>query len=159
VSKAENHEKIDLDILQCKADILRARDIVPQSKKKPQGEILLEKTDGKASAPGSVTEASAEKEKPDGLNKSRAGAGLKEGTRELQQEGPIPSFDLGEEIMAEQRKVSAVRRKAPSKKNETEKQDEAFEYTNEQSGLESESTPIIAEIVARDIERLCGDAG
>jgi hypothetical protein len=73
-------------------------------------------------------------------------------------EGEIPTFDLAEDIMAEQRKTAALRRKAPGKKTEDKSQElqaEAVGYTIGQPILEkSEQDRIIAEIVARDIERL-----
>jgi len=72
--------------------------------------------------------------------------------------GEIPKFDLAEQILAEQRKITAIRRKAPSKKNERpaqEQEAESIGYTIQQPPLTlSEQGQIIAEIVARDIEKL-----
>jgi hypothetical protein len=78
-----------------------------------------------------------------------------------EQEKPeIPSFDLAEDIMAEQRKITAIRRKAPGKKIEaqqSEHQAQPADNTIEQpTQAMSEREKIIAEIVARDIERLYG---
>ena len=74
----------------------------------------------------------------------------------------IPKFDLAEQILAEQRKLSSVRRKGPGKKavrsmpvrasNEKPKPPKADHY--EQSLIPSEQERIIAEIVARDIQNL-----
>jgi hypothetical protein len=71
----------------------------------------------------------------------------------------IPSFDLAEQILAEQRKISAIKRKAPGKKVE------AFRPAVEVGPAHYAIRPpaprqpyqqqIIFEIVARDIERLC----
>ena len=92
VSETENNKQIDDDILQCRVDIFRARDIIPlpaekkttlaknvsaisqeKEKKAPEdtSSIPIETTDSKAHLP------SAEQEKTE-----------------------IPRFDLAEEIMA-----------------------------------------------------------
>jgi len=96
----------------------------------------------------------------------------------------IPKFDLAEEIMAEQRKITAIRRKAPGKPQQIPSQDRAAGKKTEpcpsdgrgelpaqgreaesigytiQSGNSAGTLPeqrrIIAEIVARDIEKLRG---
>jgi len=68
----------------------------------------------------------------------------------------IPKFDLAEQILAEQRKITAIRRKAPGKKPEVpdqQTQAESIGYTRPPPTL-SEQEQIIAEIVARDIEKL-----
>ncbi len=71
----------------------------------------------------------------------------------------IPRFDLAEQIMAEQRKITAIRRKAPGKKTEAQPkwpQAKPAGYGIERSiPWEAEQDQIIAEIVARDIEKLC----
>lgn len=71
----------------------------------------------------------------------------------------VPSFDLAEEIMANQRKITTIKRKAPGKKTTVEKvrpQAERLGYTIEPPMPASpEEDRIIAEIVARDIDRLC----
>lgn len=135
VSKANNNEQIDADILQCKADILRARDIIPGEppyKKKTRQEPKLQKTGEDTAGPADA--ASTQKEKTE-----------------------IPRFDLAEAIMAEQRKITAIRRKAPGKKNETEEREaEPISHTIEQAiPTLSEQEQIVAEIVARDIEKMC----
>ena len=79
----------------------------------------------------------------------------------------IPKFDLAEQILAEQRKITAIRRKAPGKKTEPrpsdgrgeppaqEREAESIGYSIQQPPLTlSEQGQIIAEIVARDIEKL-----
>jgi len=76
----------------------------------------------------------------------------------VQEASEIPKFDLAEQILAEQRKITAIRRKAPGKKNESPAQGrevESIGYTIKQPPLTlSEQGRIIAEIVARDIEKL-----
>ena len=126
MSKANKNNQNDADILQCKADVLRAHDIIPGSP--PPAERVNRKDAAK--------HKDSEEEKAE-----------------------IPRFDLAEKIMAEQRKIIAIRRKAPGKKTEAEKlepQAEPVGYPIEQPMPEqSEQNQIIAEIVARDIERLC----
>lgn len=75
-------------------------------------------------------------------------------------EGEIPTYDLAENILAEQRRVAARRRRAPS-----QAQEEAIagppsdDYSPSLDGRFSEDLPelqrIVAEIVAKDIDRLC----
>ncbi len=91
-----------------------------------------------------------------------------------QDQSEIPKFDLAEKIMAEQRKVSARRRKRPTasarkapSRIEFVSRQPAFASSTEDTGAEPsghaieqpgamllEQEQIIAEIVARDIERL-----
>jgi hypothetical protein len=65
----------------------------------------------------------------------------------------VPTFDLAEEIMAEQRKITAAKRTAPGiKTKDTPK--------NPQADEQPETPPtqieqIIAEIVAKDIAKTC----
>jgi hypothetical protein len=75
-------------------------------------------------------------------------------------EGEVPRYDLAENILAEQRRVASRRRRAPSQPQEEPP------APPEPRGVEpfaielpSEDLPelqrVVAEIVARDIERLC----
>jgi hypothetical protein len=68
----------------------------------------------------------------------------------------IPKFDLAEQILAEQRKLSTVRRKAPRKraKVSTPKTVKPAARPIELSKIPTEQERIVAEIVARDIENL-----
>ena len=80
----------------------------------------------------------------------------------------IPRFDLAEEIMAEQRKVAATRRKGPGstvRRPSWEKANAPKPEAPEPAvpvALVAPVTPafevehVIAEIVARDIRQLCG---
>jgi hypothetical protein len=72
-------------------------------------------------------------------------------------ETAIPKFNLAEDIMAEQRKITAIRRKAPDKKSETQSHKQQVEPIDNvvQRPVPSEQDRMIAEIVSRDIERLC----
>jgi len=90
----------------------------------------------------------------------------------VQEANEIPKFDLAEQILAEQRKITAIRRKAPHKPQRLTSQDGATgkktKTPDQQSQAKStgytikqplpklsEQEQIIAEIVARDIEKLC----
>ena len=81
----------------------------------------------------------------------------------VQKANEIPKFDLADQIMAEQRKITAIRRKAPGQKTKAPDRRPRIESTGHaiersQWAL-SEKDLIIAEIVARDIEKLCrGDS-
>lgn len=163
MDKAENNEQFDTDILQCRADILRARNIIPddttlknletqnstaettQSSHKSTSAIPIEETPAKETPP---------------LPRSVMNAGKKEKAATLQETSEIPSFDLAEEIMAEQRKITAMKRKAPGQKTEAQRlkpEAQIDDHSIEQPKpvLLSEQEKIIAEIVERDIERLC----
>ena len=69
----------------------------------------------------------------------------------------IPKFDLADQILAEQRKTSSIKRKGPGKKIEAPRQQQRIRsigYTAKAPPLLSEQEQIIADIVARDIETL-----
>ena len=68
----------------------------------------------------------------------------------------IPKFDLAEQILAEQRKLSSVKRKGPGKKAQVRSPNgvESSIRPIEEPLIGSEQERIIAEIVARDIENL-----
>ena len=119
MAKADYNEQIDDDILQSKADILRAKDILPPYSDRPP------QKDAAANPPEKME---------------------------------IPKFDLAEEIMAEHRKVTAVKRKSPGQKTEPQVQKSAGEparHTILPGQISSGQMQIISEIVARDIEKLC----
>jgi len=214
VNKAENNEQIDADILQCKADILRAHDIIPPDKKKAGQELKSQKISEDTPPPADAVKIPAEKEKtatdtssipaepvpledtallpslstervnhtdtakqPEPERAISSQEKIPEAQAEqikpgkdisveledtVQEKTKIPKFDLAEEIMAEQRKITSIKRKAPGKKIEplrTQGQGpeaESIGHTIEQpTPVSSEQNKIIAEIVARDIERLC----
>ncbi len=76
----------------------------------------------------------------------------------MQEINGIPKFDLAEQIMAEQRKIASVRRKGPAKRIRPAKQPRKVEPISHAIRLQGVSVGqehVIAEIVARDIERLC----
>jgi hypothetical protein len=70
----------------------------------------------------------------------------------------IPKFNLADQIMAEQRKITAVRRKAPIRKNKPPNQQpriKSISYDVEPPRVLSKKERIIEDIVARDIDKLC----
>ena len=180
VSQAENNEQFDSDILQCKKDILRARDIKPVSpapkKKKTDQEAESQERDANAIQSTDTAEISIQKEKESREDTSSIPVALPQAeaippketaplpklvvSADKKEKAEIPTFDLAEEIMAEQRKITAVKRKAPGKKTEdqrAEPQAEPAGYTTIEQPVPTlpEQDQIIAEIVARDIEGLC----
>jgi len=83
---------------------------------------------------------------------------LEEGPDLLAERSEIPKFDLAEQIMAEQRRNASALRKGPSGTPQTPKRlprsnPPAHIVMSQSMSLGQEQ--IIADIVARDIERLC----
>jgi hypothetical protein len=181
VSNVGSSEQIDVDILQCKVDILRECNIIPLHDNTTQKNPVTQNSTRETTQSSDAAEIStyedtssipietipAKETTP--LPRSVVSVNKKE-EAETSEETPdsprcdgvaagIPSFDLAEEIMAEQRKITAIRRKAPGQKTEaqrSEPQAQPADYTIEQpTPALSEQEKIIAEIVARDIERLC----
>lgn len=158
VNKTGNNEQFDTDIQQCKADILRARNIIPDDsalKKLETQNCAAETTQPSHNdtnpIPIPIEEIPAKRTPP--LPEPIIQA-------ETSEEIPkVPSFDLAKELMAEQRKITAIKRKAPGQKTEAQRlkpETPIDDHITEQpKPLLSEQEKIIAEIVARDIERLC----
>ena len=125
VSKGDGNKKARDKRRRGKKDVLRAEDIIP----------------GRA-----------------GSNKTKA-AKKKTSSSKGHKESEIPKFDLAEQILAEQRKVASARRKGPGKAVEAERKEQSSEpvdYLVEQpTPMALERQQIIAEIVARDIEKWC----
>ena len=77
----------------------------------------------------------------------------------------IPRFNLADDIMAEHRRLIAGRRKGPGSTipvnppaiTQTTPAIPAISKYGFSNGFNTESDPIIADIVARDIERFCRD--
>jgi len=76
----------------------------------------------------------------------------------MQETGEIPKFDLAKQIMAEQRNITAIKRKGPDKMARPPKKQHPAETIGQNvmpRRILSGPGQIIAEIVARDIENLC----
>ena len=75
-------------------------------------------------------------------------------------DGAIPTYDLAENILAEQRRAAGRRRRAPGRVEEepVPRPDESAVSTPRPQPMSQdllELQQIVAQIVARDIERLC----
>ncbi|MGB7583000.1 MAG: hypothetical protein WBL85_11210 [Sedimentisphaerales bacterium] len=66
----------------------------------------------------------------------------------------IPHFDLAEDIMVEHRRLTAERRRGPGGSAPAEKKPFLSRYGFSE-GFNAAGDPVIADIVARDIELLC----
>ncbi|MDD5063183.1 MAG: hypothetical protein PHQ35_00280 [Phycisphaerae bacterium] len=152
MNKAGNNEQFDIDILQCKADILRARNIVPLHNNTTPKNPVAQDSSIETARPSDTAEISAKIPPP---------PGMKEQAEPSEETSDIPIFDLAEEIMAEQRKIIAIKRKAPGQKTDIQRlkpETRIDDHIIEQpKPLLSEQDKIIAEIVAKDIEKLCRD--
>ncbi len=138
MGKERNSDRLDPDIAECKQDILRA---------------------GGANAGGdskgrSVARAQNKTKSGGLIIKSDEASGKKQ-----QQTSQVPRFDLAEDIMAQQRKLIALRRKAPQKNAETRMRQEGLPSGSDIAARlnlnDTGQQQIIAEIVARDIDRMC----
>lgn len=166
MNNADGDGQFDADTEQRKEGVLRAKDIIPAlkaptrpasasqepSKNIPAPPAEPQKQPEKEPGPGSVPEIRAQQIKPvEGIEA--------EVIKTEQRRSEIPRFNLAEKIMAEQRRITAVRRKGPGQTDEAQKQVQEVESvseTKEQLSAElSEQEQIIVEIVARDVERLC----
>jgi hypothetical protein len=168
VSNAGSNKQIEIDILQCKVDILRARNIIPPHDNTTPKNPATQNSTIETAPPSDATEIStyedtssipietipAKETTP--LPRPAESVSKKEEAEETLE---IPSFDLAEEIMAEQRKITAIRRKAPGQKTEVQRlkpETQIVDHIIDQpKPLLSEQEKIIAEIVAKDIEKLC----
>ncbi len=76
----------------------------------------------------------------------------------MQERNGIPKFDLADQIMSQQRKNASVKRKGPARKTQPPQRQTKLEpivhtMTSQPESLGQEQ--IVADIVAKDIERLC----
>ncbi len=142
-------------------DVIRAEDIVPPYEEKHREQDLPAK---QASRTKDILSQEGQKqtlkEEASSLSESRpqhVETGATEPGDVVLQINEIPKFDLAEQIMAEQRKITAIRRKAPGQKSKTPDQRPRIQstgYAIKPPPTLSQKELIIAEIVARDIEKL-----
>ncbi len=149
--KDSNGQQIDADTQQANADVLRASDIIPPYDKEPRRNAKSQNDD----KPTQLAKTDLKKTKTAEPEKKPAKPAQ---TRNAKAE--IPRFDLAKEIMAEQRKITAFRRKAPgrvlaSQQKQTQTQPLGY-AVGQPTSLHTQQEQIISEIVARDIQRLCG---
>ena len=141
VSMDNSNEQLNTNSEPRKADVLRARDIIPGVP--PYGNIAGQEENLQETA----------------HNEPYSTALPKTPVVTDQQTSEIPKFNLAEEIMAEHRRITAIRRKGPGEKEVAQKQEleagPGRDTTGQPKPALSEQKQIIAEIVARDIESLC----
>jgi len=143
-------------------NVLRTQDIVP-----PYNTSINQEENLQESGAGERKEASSENELELSLEDTTSPLTSEEAKHTknipaepdklVHQGNEIPKFDLAEQIMAEQRKITAIRRKAPGKKTKALSQrpkPKSIGYNIEQPPILSEQEQIIADIVSRDIEEL-----
>ena len=143
-------------------NVLRVEDIVPPYNKEKHREQDLPTTEAgqRKDVPSQNGQKQTLKEATSPLSASQvqhAETGATGVADVVQKTNEIPKFDLAEQIMAEQRKITAIRRKAPGQKTKTPDRQPRIEstgYAIEPPRALSEKELIIAEIVARDIEKL-----
>lgn len=99
---------------------------------------------------------------PERLESIRPAGSPKETPVEPNADSDVPTLDLGEKILAEQRRVTAGKRRGPGAEKPTVRTDfdesPAIPKTSPDGASEedlAELQSIVADIVARDIERLC----
>ncbi len=175
MDKDRSSEQTDADILRCRADILRARDVMPPYDEKARESTDSQYTDKDTNRSAAIAEtptANPPKVCEDAApipietveHKTAESPAVttvnhKPAVTNQHEKHEIPKFDLAEEIMAEQRRITAIKRKAPGKKTEAVSPPSTIGSAGS-TGLLQWPKPlaqeqIIAEIVARDIEKLC----
>lgn len=161
--------QFDSDSPQRKGDILRARDIIPGARpygnSGGRGPDSQQTGTNEATRPAepkrsSATELGGDTVSEIGSGQAKAVENMPGVASKTEQPGSeIPRFDLAEEIMAEQRRITATRRKAPGQQDEAQRQEREAESVGYTPGRPvpalSEQEQIVADIVARDIEKLC----
>jgi hypothetical protein len=156
VSRADNNEQIDDDILQSRADVLRARDVIPPYEEEPPGESKPQETSEQTASSNATAETERREEETPHEDITEAGAGS---PGIPQENGEIPRLDLAEKIMAEQRRITSIRRRAPGEGRESETAEietgPVVGPVEQHRPAQSDQERIIAEIVTRDIEKLC----
>jgi len=143
-----------------RSDVLRAKDIVPpfnheESQQHNSAESFKENFSASKTKGTRDSNSLEQKNSQDRLSAEAANT---KDTKGEQESSEVPKFDLAEDIMAEQRKVTAARRKAPSQRSQVvpiRNQAKVIGYALEQlANAPKEHEKIIAEIVAADIEKL-----
>lgn len=166
MNNADMKEQFDSGAEQRKADVLRAQDIIPPLRAPSRPAPVPQEAGKNMHPPPAESERPPEKQiRPVGIPEAgseqikKADEVSSEPVKAEEQKSEIPRFDLAEEIMAEQRRITAVRRKGPGQKDKAQGQAREAETAGDAFGQRmpalSGQEQIIADIVARDIERLC----
>jgi len=151
VSKADSNSKNG-------SDVLRAKDIVPPYNGEIRSTEAAKGTQSHTSQQAAnrpahdiTVNAADSKMTSDDFNQV-------EHTVSRRDDGQVPRFDLAEDIMAEQRKITGLRRKGPRKSSEGADLQEPITSFGQNIfqpiQSEFEQQQIVSEIVARDIEKL-----
>jgi hypothetical protein len=168
----DKNKEIEDDILKCKSDILRANDIIPPFAEIPEKEQNSQNLQENRKNPSEPAKLGADEQNnlqnPDFIpikevqpskkpNLSLDNTGLEpENTENTKPQ--IPTFDLANEIMAEQRRITAVKRMGPGKKTDSRGIKTQFDSNNlielQPSADPAQKNQVISEIVARDIQSL-----
>lgn len=138
-----------------RARVLRATDVIPPFDRLPNG-ATAERTD--CEPPKPVVQQSGDSGSH--LDGTLAPGATPDVGAPLAADAEIPRYDLAENILAEQRRVAARRRRAPGQvQEEPVVVSESGDFEPSLAELPSDDLPelqrIVAEIVARDIDRLC----
>ena len=161
MSKAKDNGQTEDDILRCKEDILRLR----------RTNSAGEETTSENAAPKQPTEKStvpssrADEHEPPTKDKAQARTEQTSDKEQVakpvnasQKPAQIPRFDLAQQILAEQRRITAVRRKAPGRASQAEQHSPdrtvTGKSTRELSVAQPEPQQIIKQILANDIDRM-----
>lgn len=163
MSMDNSNEQFDTNSEPRKADIIRARDVIPPDKNITRQEPDSQQTGEDKPHPPAVPKTSVEQEHGrENIPEARSEQ-IKPvedvpaaSTKTEQQKSEIPKFNLAEKIMAKQRRITAISRKAPGQRDEAQSQQpkvESIGYRIGPSLALPEQEHIIAEIVARDIEK------
>ena len=128
-------------------DVLRAGDMVP-----PYGDE------------GGVPKKKGGRQKPSASKETGKNRGAKskpaKAAGAVSKASEIPQLDLDKQILAEQRKVTSGKRRGPGNKSKSPTASAETAAPPSRAALQpgtelAERDPVIAEIVARDIERFC----
>jgi hypothetical protein len=140
----EHNEKIDPDILKGREDILRAR---------------RKETAGRGS-----NNADPEKRQPQNIPQEpspimKAVVDANRQKNPVRSSSDIPKFDVSQKILARQRQSATAKRTAPQKSHRPESSGQV--HNQVRTGRIEYNRPahnsLVAEIVARDIDRFCRD--
>ena len=167
MNNADSNEQPGPDSKEEKPEVLRAKDIIPPLRTPTPAAPGMQQPGQKApTGPAAPGPAPAKRTIPTGSALPQPETKPAATTPSVppaaeQAKSDIPRFDLAEKIMAEQRRITAVRRKGPGQQDEVQEQErEAESLSNTEEPVPqalSEEEQIIAEIVSRDIEVLCRD--
>ena len=154
-------DEMDNSLRPKRTRVLRAADVIPPFDKIPDG------TGAKPVDNGQSERATPASKGDDGRTENDIAPGIGGEGQAAREAGPslaageeVPKYDLAENILAEQRRVAAKRRRSPGRvQDEPLASVESGGVRPAVTELLSDDLPelhrIVAEIVAKDIDRLC----